>query len=343
MDKVDAGILISMAKNPRNVTAVARKLGLPAETVRYRVKRMLENYTVKFFGVPNLPKLGLIPYLVFFNSKFSRALEAVLDSHPYVNYVARCYGDFNGYLVNLLAPRGAEDEAIAHFKELVKGYAEGFLALPRFPFEYPLPDFEKYYDREERRWRCPWTRLLRYALKPAKRPTISLPREVLLDPVDISIISELQVDALVKMSELANRLGLSPASLRYHFVNHVLARGLIRYAVRYLAYPKEPLSAFVIEADTGVEGLMEGFKGLPPVHGVASSLDGTKLILFVRASHEVKLGLYKVLKGLMDVGVVNGYLEVILDPSYVRKYSIPGPKYYRAGRWVMEEVVRARQ
>jgi len=343
LDKVDVEILISMTENPRNVTAVARKLGLPAETVRYRVKRMLENYTVKFFAVPDFPKLGLIPYLVFFDSKFSRALEAVLDAHPYVNYVARCYGDFNGYLVNLLAPRGAEDEALAHFKGLVKDYAKGLLALPRFSFEYPLPDFKKYYDWEEGKWRCPWSRLLRYALKTAKRSTISLPKEVLLDPVDISIISELQVDALVKMSELADRLGLSPASLRYHFVNHVLARGLIRYAVRYLAYPKEPLSAFIIKAGIEVEGLMEGFKGLPPVHGVASSLDRTRLILFVRAGHEVKLGLYKVLKRLMDVGVVNGYLEVILDPSYVRKYSIPEAKYYRAGKWVMEEIVRARQ
>jgi len=75
LDRLDTEILHMLKEDPRNVSAIARKLGMPVETVRYRLKRMLDNGLIRPFAIPNFPRLGLTALMAFLESKFWRDLE----------------------------------------------------------------------------------------------------------------------------------------------------------------------------------------------------------------------------------------------------------------------------
>jgi len=336
LDKVDVEILRLLVEDPRNVSALARRLGLPIETVRYRVKRLMRDRLIRVFAAPNYARLGLSALWVFIKARQGRTLEELLDSHPYVSYLSRCYGHISGYLVNLLAPRSSEDLALNYLDYLKsEGYIKGYLAIPSPATIYPLPDFSRYYDHGNGTWRYSWDPLLKCA-SPSRERVIPLPKQVLLDKIDIEIIRRLQVNATMSLTELALRLGLSVGCLRYHFIHHVISRGLITYAVEYLPYPGVPLSVLMLKlADRAhLRNLMQAAGGLPPVIGLAPSPQFNALILLLQSPLADKLNLYEVLESLIEKGVVTGYFEVVLDPKYVKKYTIPGPEYYRDGRWI---------
>ena len=345
-DPLDAEILRLLTKDPRNISAIARRLGLPAETVRYRVRRLLSNRFIRVFAVPNYAKLGLSLMWLFVEARHNEALEVLLDNHPYVSYLSKCYGWVKGYLVNLLAPRSMEEEALRYLEWLKGGgYLKDYVALTTLPMEYPLPDFSKYYDYGEGVWRYSWDPLSRCSRNPVKA-NVSIPKEAYLDEVDIAIIRKLQVNATLSLTELADKLGLNVVSLRYHFINHVLGKGLIKYAVEYSPYPGVPPAVLVIRLTDKVQigNLMEALRGLPPVIGLAPGYDSSVLLLLLQAPLNSLLELYKALKELMDKGLVEEYTEVFIDLSYVRKYTIPEPKYYKAGRWSPEPLrVEARK
>jgi|GEM_PF-5522884 len=336
LDKVDCEILRLLVEDPRNVSAIAREVGLPAETIRYRVRRLLANLSIRIFATPHYGRMGLSLLWAFLNAKFDGITERLLSSHPYVTYVGRCYGYVNGYLINILAPKGEEDKALNYLEELIKGgYIDTYLAVISYATEYILPDFTKYYNCEEGTWSYSWNPLITirrgyYSLKEVKY------KHVLLDPIDIKIVRELQVDATVSLTSLASKLGLSVASLRYHFVNHILKRGLIRYAIRFLPYPGLPLSLLVITSNKPdhVYSLYASLRGLPPIVGMALASDLKRLIVLLQVPLREKVGFYRALKALMDRKIIKSYFEVTLDPNYAKKYTIPSPDYYRAGRWV---------
>ena len=146
---------------------------------------------------------------------------------------------------------------------------------------------------------------------------------------------------MVSLSELAEALGVSVTCVRYHFLNHIMRGGLVDYAVRYLPYPGTPLSVFVIELtrEEYVGGLIKAAEGLPPIVASTSSLRENLAILFLQAPMSIKLGFYEALKRLMDGGIVSSYFEAILDPRYVRKYTIPEPEYYEDGKWISDVAV----
>ena len=341
LDATDIRIMRLLGRNPRNIAALAKELGLPAETIRYRVKRLVGSNFVKLLGVPNYPKLGLTLLWAFLEAKTSRTLEDLLDRCQYVNYMTRCYGFVNGYLLNFLAPRGKEDLVLEFFEGLRgEGLIKDYFLVPSLPVEYPLPDFDKYYDFEEGRWEYNWKGFLREALTHVEPSSVTVPEQTLLDWVDIMIIQKLQVEATVSLTELAKKLGLSIASVRYHFLGHVIGKGLVSFAVRYLPYAEIPLSLFILKPVDGkyIGNLLRSLKGKPFTMGVAVSPEGKALVLLFQAPFTVKLGFYQSLKHLMDAGIVESYFEVILDNSFYRKYSIPDPKYYKCGEWVFERI-----
>ena len=336
IDKVDAEILNELAKNPRNISTVARNLGLPTETVRYRVKRLLSQGVIKLFGVPNHLKLGLDLFRLILRAKFDKELEKELDNHPYVSYVARCYGCINGYIVNLLVPRG-HDYYVEEYLEKLRSYypISDIIALKSLPTHYQLPNFHRYYNFVTNTWDYSWKLSPSYIRNIEVR--VALPQQVLLDHVDIAIIQELQVDATVSLTSLASKLGLSVASLRYHFVNHVIDRNLVNYAVGYMPYPGLPLSLLIItfSKPNYTYGLYELLRGLPPIVGMALTTDISRLVALIQAPLDRKIGLYEALKYLMDDDIIKDYFEVIIDRKYVRKYTIPDAKYYKAGKWIL--------
>ena len=333
---MDGKILQLLAENPRNISAIARKLNLPIESVRYRVKKLLDENLVRVFAVPNHPKLGLIVHRVFLESKLNRTLEGMIDKCPYVSYLTRCYGHVNGYFLSILAPRDKSECIFSYLEQLVnRNYAKRYVAVPNLPLSYLLPDFS-YYDFKERTWKCQWDRFLKCILNDGWCAPTALPQQVALDHNDILIIQELQIDATVSLTELANKLGLSVTCIRYHFLTHIVERGLVRFAVTYLPYPGLPISVFMLSLRERrfANSFIKCLRGLPPALGASPSPDGSSLTLLLQAPAEVKLGFYEALKHLMDLDIISSYFEVVLDPRYVRRYTIPGPEYYHAGRWV---------
>src|SRR3989338_1672675 len=103
IDKKDKKILSTMIHNGRaSVSDIARKTGLPRDSVHYRVQRLLKTKIIRFVHTLLDPvKLGypIYTYVMFTFSNFDNAQEEkfyrFLQGHKNVTYVAKTTGKWD--------------------------------------------------------------------------------------------------------------------------------------------------------------------------------------------------------------------------------------------------------
>lgn len=115
LDEKDKSILEVLDKDGRaQVSAIARKTGLPRDTVHYRLQRMLKSGHIKFFHpVLDPAKLGY-PIYTFVNFELhnfdegrERAFYLHLSEHPQIGYVAQVAGKWDCTIA--IASKSVED------------------------------------------------------------------------------------------------------------------------------------------------------------------------------------------------------------------------------------------
>lgn len=115
LDLKDRKILEIMDEDGRaQVSTIARKAGMPRDTVHYRLQRMLKGGHIKFFHpVLDPTKLGY-PVYTFVNFELhnfdegrERAFYLHLSEHPQIGYVAQVAGKWDCTIA--IAARSLED------------------------------------------------------------------------------------------------------------------------------------------------------------------------------------------------------------------------------------------
>lgn len=234
LDSSDLTMLDALAKyGPRNVTEVARQLGIPAETLRKRLKNLRSQFFLRFNANLYHTNLGLKKAVVFAEAipGYEDLLFNSLKTNDFWIYVCRCYGMFEGCVGIFPIP----EDHCAEFEQFL-GELEK-LAIARNVQFFWSTCFQSvqsrctWFDQNSQTWNFQWDKWI----EEIKSEEIELPY-TLVDPesfpikadeMDLFILKELEKDATVRFTKIAEMLDVPPQLVRYHYRNHLIERGLI--------------------------------------------------------------------------------------------------------------------
>jgi len=235
LETVDIKILECLDKyGPRNLSLIAKNLGISRDTVDYRLERMSTFFSLLPTAVVHASKIGMKTALLFVSSspRFKETLIECVEANDYWRYLSQIYGNKEGVLAFYNIPL----EHTRNFKEffyILKSLKfvrnSQLLWITGFPAINPTM---KWFDPDSGRWILKWKEWINEIaqLEPEMPPTLMEPEDYSIeaDYIDMFILSRLEINGRVSLKEIAQKLGLTPAAVSYHYNRHVLKRGLIK-------------------------------------------------------------------------------------------------------------------
>lgn len=229
------------------MSALARALGKPHQTINYRVNRLEKEELVRFRIIIDEEKLGLECFDVLARTSFGKQDEAekVLTPIPIWRFLATLDGP-GGHtcLVRYTIPKGMRKDLEAYLEELVKrGFIKSFEVFKTGTAEYPHPNLD-FYSEGAKRFIWPDLADEIPDLEP-KKIEGSDSREIKFDFRDLFLLSQLELNAREKFIRIAEKMeeiiGVKKKNLlpwiseRYR---ELIKEGVIK-GYRAVIFPKE--------------------------------------------------------------------------------------------------------
>jgi hypothetical protein len=206
----------------------------------------------------------------------------------------------------------------------------------------------EYFDLKRGTWKIDWGKIKKEALprestpsSSAARPSTGIdassPAFPAFDVLDILIARELEVDALTRLSDIANSLRTTLNNVFYHFHNHVIKDGLVEeFVLRWDGTPKQQKTMLVqIEfsnLSVAEEKIARGsMRKLPFLWRDALSIDSGFYVAQAMMSQDSYLDTMNYLSGsLGDSGFKSKVY--VLDAKTRQDYPLPA-HLFKDGSW----------
>jgi len=327
---------------PRNVSLISRLTGIPVETVRYKIRRQLIKNGIGGHISVNYNKLGLVRnWLVLdFDEKYremATRMLAALSKTGYLIYYGR------------ILPQGTYVSIIALPPSLRVQYGElldrlmdlGILAsyeMDELAWIRHLSMRPEYYDFETKMWKVDWASLHQSKVI-VNQMMDSEVGEPMVDKTDLLILKELQIDSMKTISKIAKRLELKPKTVRYHYMEHVLRRGLItNFIVKWQGSREQMhrsiLNAFIEFRDLTERSLLDVqkvFHRLPFTWFDAVSNNRSLYLAFLSLPVTQYINLLDYLQASVSV---HRFEIKLVDTFCAEAYTIPYEMFNETRGWV---------
>jgi DNA-binding Lrp family transcriptional regulator len=245
LDEIDVKILEGLSLlGPRNMELIARHLQLPATTVRYRVRRMLEDSILFLHLNPYHTFMGLKKAIIFV--KALAGYEDVLLDCMRVNdfwiFLCRIYCPYEGCGGIWTIPKEKDKDFEAFLQSLLDlGVAEAIEVNWSTCFE-GIPVQSRWFNIEDKAWAFNWGEWIQEVetIKGELPYTLIEPEDwpIKVDYEDLLIVKELEIDGRTTLRDISKKLGIPFQKVKYHFREHVSKRGLIEgYQVEIFRFP----------------------------------------------------------------------------------------------------------
>jgi DNA-binding Lrp family transcriptional regulator len=245
LDEVDVRILQGLSVlGPRNLNLIAKSLKLSTSTLRYRVKRMLEDSILFLHLNPYHTYMGLKKSVVFVEASpgYEDILLDCLRVNDFWLLLCRMYGPYEGCGGIWTIPKDSTKEFEAFLQSLKDlGVARSMEIVWSTCFE-GIPVKSRWFNEEESAWTFDWGEWIREVetIEGELPSTLVDPKDwpIKVDIEDVLIIKELEKDGRSTISDISKRIGIPLERLKYHFREHVSKRGLIEgYQVEIYRFP----------------------------------------------------------------------------------------------------------
>lgn len=346
-DFSDLRILEGLGKHgPRNVTEVARKLDMPAETLRKRLKRLTSRFFLRLNVNIYHTFLGLKKALVFAEAVpgYEDLLFNCLKQNDFWISLVRCYGVFEGCVGVFTIP----NDHCAEFEQfLEKGKKLGVI---RNSEVFWCTCFQaihsrcKWFDRKSQTWNFQWDKWIReIPVENTELPyTLVDPKGFPIkgDYIDVFILKELEKDATTSFADIAKMLGVSPQSIGYHYRNHIIERGILEgFEVTdfHFGTADSNFLYFVFGFDSA-EKLAKFASSLldkPFVRTLGKVLGQNALYGYIYLPNSEFRRFIDSLSELIRTGFLQGYNYVIQDLQKSSRQTI-SYEYFRHGTWMYD-------
>jgi DNA-binding Lrp family transcriptional regulator len=348
LDEINAKILEGLgAYGPRNVSALAKKLGLPSTTVAFRLSKLVRENGLQMRARSNFQKLGLKRAVVFAEARpgKEKILGNLVNSLHYWTYSIRCFGKFNG----IYALLGFPEEFAKEFEDyFVKALKMGILDNYAFYWTTELcempPNF-RWFDFKRRSWGFKW-KLWEKELKQASDILSSrlLDPEaypILVDKTDLLLLKELEKDGAMEFTELAKVVAMTPEAVRYRFQDHILKRGLIAdYEISIFPYPYQSsdMSSFVIEFKdkNALAKFSNSLTGKPFILNYTKVIGQNKLIVHFYVPKIEFLNLVDAINNFIETGIIERFFHVVLDISSYKRQTA-SYEFFEKNKWTYDQ------
>lgn len=242
---------------PRNLAKLARAIGVPRDTLEFRIKRMQSNPQIFLRMHTSIyhTNLGLKKAVVFVKAKpgFEHVLFECLKANGFWIYVCRSYGMGEGCTAIYTIP-------IDHLKEFEEFICETErLGIAEKPAIYWSTCFEggritsEWFDDGQQNWVFRWDDWIREVETQQTALPYTLIESpdypILGDDLDVQMLMKLEKDATRDLSDIARELGISRQLAHFHFKQHLQAKGLIEgYEIFAMLYGDTPfvMALFVV-------------------------------------------------------------------------------------------------
>jgi len=347
-DSVDLKIVEFLGKyGPRNTTHIARELGIYQGTVRKRIKRMISKFFITFHARIYHTNIGLRKAFVFAEAipGDEERLFDCLKANDFWVYVGPCYGRYEGYYAIYTVP----NEHIVEFEQFVKQLEKtGVARKVQFFWSTSLQTVNstvKWFNRHRGAWILPWNEWMREILtsKGTRLPyTLEDPKDFPLkgDYIDIFILKELEKDARVKLTKIAEMLDLTPEAVLYHYKKHIMERGLIEgFEVLFHRFDKgaSDFSVFVFKFEDKEKMIRFALSlfDKPFVYTFGKILGENALIAHMLLPRPEYVKFKKVLSKLIKIGFLQTY-EYIMEDFEGRARQTISYEFFKDGSWVYD-------
>ncbi len=341
-DKEKALLRALIAMGPRNLAAVAHSLGMPEETVRYKLRRFYERGLI-FYIFVDLSKLGLRPYYaeLRFSPRWRPSAGQLLQSMYGYSYISYYTGYLTGSHVAAYfsMPYGAGSHLRRLLDEMAEmGILEEYRLRPASWVSYKgvEPDF---FDPEAGEWDVDWNRIRPLEELPGRvdYPEERPPAE--FDYYDLLIVSELQQDARIAVADMAERTGANEKTLSYHFNRHVVENGIVRrYLLRWWGahYAKTNTVSYLELAISGIrrrdlDSLRRSLEALPFAYSSRLLEEGepTYVLQIMMPPNYFNQSVTWLRDRLSELSVLDGTSFRLLDARESMGFTVPLELYNR--------------
>jgi len=321
-------------EGPRNITKVARKLRMPAETLRKRVRRMASRFSWNFHLNIYHTSLGLKKATVVAQAfpGYEQVLFDALKANDFWLYVNRYYGMNEGCLAVYTIPvnHASDFEVFAHRLEEA-GLAKQVQVLWSTCFHY-VHFTSNWYEKASGAWKFQWDE---WSKETQKKGAVELPRTlrdpdefpIKADKSDLLILKELEKNPLVRMTYLAQKIGMSQQLAAYHYLRHIQEQNIIEsfeISFPYFEKASSDKFMFVLEFDSH-ERLARFASSLldkPFARGLGKVLGKNTLLAHLYLPRAEFRQFVDRLSGMIRTGQIKTYNYVILDPTKSERQTI---------------------
>ena len=333
MDFLDLRILEAIgAEGPRNLTTVARKLGINGSTLYARLKRLKPHIFLNVNVYHTFIGLRKVCLLVKAVQGKENLLFECMKAHDYWLYIFRYYAEFEGcFGVYAIPPEHkAEFEAfVEKLKHCDIAEKTEFFWSTCFQTVNPTTNW---YDEESDRWDFRWSQWVQeLGTQKTDLPyTLTDPEGFpqRADYTDIFILKELEKNAMTTLKSIAASLGTSLQAIKYHFDKHVVNRRLLEsYQVNSFPFDREKSDFIVFILTFPSKGNLAKFanslsdkpfaKTIGKVHGRLG------LIAQLYLPRKEFRQFVDSLSTLINTGFLESYRYLIQDLRYLSRQTIP--------------------
>jgi len=245
IDGTDVKILEGLSLlGPRNLALIASHLDVPNMTVRYRVKRMLEESLLFLHLNSYHTNMGLKKAVVFIEAiqGYEDTLLDCLRVNDFWVFLCRIFGPYEGCGGIWTIPKGNDKDFESFLQSLLdSGVAKSYEMYWTTCHE-GVPVRSRWFNIEDKSWTFNWDEWVKEVeMIEGELPwSLHEPDDwpIKVDYDDLLIIKELEIDGRKSLSDISRKLGISLEKLKYHFREHISKRGLIEgYQVEISRFP----------------------------------------------------------------------------------------------------------
>ena len=331
---------------PRNLSRVARQLGIHRKTLQSRIAQMRSDphFFLRVHTSVYHTNIGLRKAVVFLEAKpgMEKLLFDCLAINKYWLYVCRSYGTGEGCTAVYAIPA----KFCREFEDFIHGLEDR--EIVRKVSIYWSTCFQggritqKWYDSDREKWAFRWNDWIEevqtqetdlpYTLQEAKS------YENRADEIDLKMLEKLEEDGSRSLTEIARSLGISRQLARFHYREHILGKNLIEgyevFVMRYGASPSLMVYFAITFHDNETfskfaRSLLDKFFVLT----MGKNLGENRLIVEVFLPFDEFRKFIEVLSTMTRMNLVKDYTYAIQDLNIRCRQTISPPLFER-GKWV---------
>jgi DNA-binding Lrp family transcriptional regulator len=344
LDPTNAKILEGLGKHgPRNVSALAKSLGLPPSTVTFRMKKLMKEGLLTIRTNLDYSRLGLMKAVLIAESELGqeKKLQQVIDNLDYWTYIVRCYGKYDGYYTIFAFPAEYKKELEEYLGEAAQQKAFSRHIFYRTTnFTEVVPDFDLF-DFQSKSWNFQW----KGWIDEVQNGSEKLPRNLMepktypiqVDKTDILILKELEKDGTAKFTELAEVANMTPQAVRYRYNKHIVGRNLITdYQVARLRYPLPTSDMCCIIVDFENEDKLAEFanslQNKPFIFSYGKVVGKHTLVVHTYTPKTEFSEFIYSMNRLTEKKLIKSFLYVTLDVASFKRQTI-SYEFFKDNRW----------